>query len=78
MRLPADNEAYAPEFPPNLQWVNVAFLRMAQQIGRPILVEFFDFAHPSIAAPSLPDAPLDLQQIVTCQVLDLNRRSVGF
>jgi hypothetical protein len=44
MRLPPDNEAYAPEFPPNLQWVNVAFLRMAQQIGRPILVEFFDSA----------------------------------
>jgi hypothetical protein len=44
MRLPADNEAYAPEFPQNLQWVGVAFLRMAQQIGRPILVEFFDSA----------------------------------
>jgi hypothetical protein len=44
MRLPADNEAYAPEFPPGLQWVGVAFLRMAQQIGRPILVEFFDSA----------------------------------
>jgi hypothetical protein len=44
MRLPVDNEAYAPEFPQGLQWVNVAFLRMAQQIGRPILVEFFDSA----------------------------------
>jgi hypothetical protein len=44
VRLPADNEAYAPEFPQNLQWVGVAFLRMAQQIGRPILVEFFDSA----------------------------------
>lgn len=44
MRLPYDNEAYAPEFPPDLQWVGVAFLRMAQQIGRPILVEFFDSA----------------------------------
>lgn len=44
MRLPADNEAYAPEFPQELQWVGVAFLRMAQQIGRPILVEFFDSA----------------------------------
>jgi hypothetical protein len=44
MRLPADNEAYAPEFPQRLRWVNVAFLRMAQQIGRPILVEFFDSA----------------------------------
>jgi hypothetical protein len=44
MRLPPDNEAYAPEFPQELRWVNVAFLRMAQQIGRPILVEFFDTA----------------------------------
>jgi hypothetical protein len=44
MRLPADNEAFAPEFPQGLQWLNVAFLRMAQQIGRPILVEFFDSA----------------------------------
>ncbi|HEX4735902.1 MAG TPA: hypothetical protein VH247_15945 [Thermoleophilaceae bacterium] len=44
MRLPADNEAYAPEFPQGLHWVNVALLRMAQQIGRPILVEFFDSA----------------------------------
>jgi hypothetical protein len=44
VRLPEDNEAYAPEFPQELTWVNVAFLRMAQQIGRPILVEFFDSA----------------------------------
>jgi hypothetical protein len=44
MRLPVDNEAYAPEFPQGLQWVGVAFIRMAQQIGRPILVEFFDSA----------------------------------
>jgi hypothetical protein len=44
MRLPPDNEAYAPEFPQGLRWVNVALLRMAQQIGRPILVEFFDSA----------------------------------
>lgn len=44
MRLPSDNEAYAPEFPQDLRWINVAFLRMAQQIGRPILVEFFDSA----------------------------------
>lgn len=44
MRLPPDNEAFVPEFPQGLQWVGVAFLRMAQQIGRPILVEFFDSA----------------------------------
>lgn len=44
MRLPVDNEAFAPEFPKDAQWLGVAFLRMAQQIGRPILVEFFDSA----------------------------------
>ncbi len=44
MRLPPDNEGFAPEFPQGLQWVGVAFLRMAQQIGRPILVEFLDSA----------------------------------
>jgi hypothetical protein len=44
VRLPIDNEAFAPEFPRDARWVGVAFLRMAQQIGRPILVEFFDSA----------------------------------
>lgn len=44
MRLPVDNEAFLPEFPNGLEWVGVAFLRAAQQIGRPILVEFFDTA----------------------------------
>lgn len=44
MRLPAETEAYAPEFPPRLEWLNAAFLRMDRQIGRPVLVEFFDFA----------------------------------
>jgi hypothetical protein len=44
LRLPDDSEAYAPEFPAGLEWLNVAMLRMQQQIGRPVLVEFFDFA----------------------------------
>jgi hypothetical protein len=44
MRLPPDNEAFAPEFPQGLHWVGVTFLRMAQQIGRPVVVEFFDSA----------------------------------
>jgi hypothetical protein len=44
MRLPPDNQAFAPEFPQDLQWLGVSFLRMAQQIGRPIVVEFFDSA----------------------------------
>src|SRR5436853_5954599 len=35
----------APEFPRGLQWLNVAFLRMDQLIGRGVvLVEFWDFA----------------------------------
>jgi hypothetical protein len=44
LRLPVDSEAYAPEFPPDLKWLGAAFLRMDRQIGRPVLVEFFDFA----------------------------------
>jgi hypothetical protein len=33
----------APPFPRGLEWVNVAPLRMDQQRGRPVLVEFWDF-----------------------------------
>ena len=33
----------APPFPRELQWVNVAPLRMDKQRGRPVLVEFWDF-----------------------------------
>jgi thiol-disulfide isomerase/thioredoxin len=33
----------APSFPRNLPWINVATLRMDQQRGRPVLVEFWDF-----------------------------------
>ena len=41
MRSPA--EIHAPPIPHDLPWVNVATLRMDKQIGRPVLVEFFDF-----------------------------------
>ena len=44
MRTPAEAQLHAPEFPPKLRWTNVAMLRMDQQIGRPVLVEFWDFA----------------------------------
>jgi thiol-disulfide isomerase/thioredoxin len=43
MRPPADAEIYAPPFPRQAEWVNVATLRMDQQRGRPVLVEFWDF-----------------------------------
>ena len=33
----------APPFPRDLTWLNVAPLRMDQQRGRPVLVEFWDF-----------------------------------
>ena len=33
----------APPFPRNLAWVNVAMLRMDQQRGKPVLIEFWDF-----------------------------------
>ncbi len=42
MRPPVD-DIPAPSFPRGLRWVNVASLRMDQQRGRPVLVEFWDF-----------------------------------
>lgn len=45
MRTPPGTELNAPEFPPGLRWLNVAFLRMDKQLGRnAVLVEFWDFA----------------------------------
>src|SRR3954449_2633913 len=46
MRAPVDTIA-APPFPRNLPWVNVAPLRMDQQIEQPLLVEFWDFCRPN-------------------------------
>ncbi len=40
MRAPSDSISAPPL--PVLEWVNVAMLRMDQQVGRPVLVEFFD------------------------------------
>src|SRR3954470_12648742 len=45
MRPPVDT-IIAPPFPRELEWVNVATLRMDQQVGRPVLVEFWDFCQP--------------------------------
>jgi hypothetical protein len=42
-RPPAETTIGAPPFPRELRWVNVATLRMDQQRGRPVLVEFWDF-----------------------------------
>ena len=42
MRAPVDHIA-APEFPRPLPWFNVAPLRMEEQIGHPVLIEFWDF-----------------------------------
>ena len=33
----------APPFPRGMPWVNVAPLRMDKQLGRPVLIEFWDF-----------------------------------
>ena len=37
----------APPFPARLPWINVAPLRMDQQLGRPVLIEFWDFCRPN-------------------------------
>src|SRR5438309_4285590 len=42
VRAPVDHIA-APAFPPRLPWINVSMLRMDQQLGRPVLIEFWDF-----------------------------------
>ncbi|MGB9185901.1 MAG: redoxin domain-containing protein [Solirubrobacteraceae bacterium] len=46
VRAPVDH-IHAPAFPPKLSWINVAPLRMDQQIGRPVLIEFWDFCRPN-------------------------------
>lgn len=43
MRAPAEADIIAPSFPGMSRWVNVAMLRMDKQLGRPVLVEFWDF-----------------------------------
>ena len=42
MRAPPDKIS-APFFPARAEWVNVATLRLDQQVGRPVLIEFWDF-----------------------------------
>ena len=46
MRAPVDHIP-APAFPAKLPWFNVAPLRMDQQLGRPVLIEFWDFCRPN-------------------------------
>jgi hypothetical protein len=46
MRPPIDT-IHAPALPAKASWVNVASLRMDQQRGRPVLVEFWDFCRVS-------------------------------
>ncbi len=38
----APGRIFAPPFPDGARWLNVATLRMDKQIGRPVLIEFFD------------------------------------
>jgi hypothetical protein len=42
VRPPVEHIA-APPFPGKLPWINVSMLRMDQQLGRPVLIEFWDF-----------------------------------
>jgi thiol-disulfide isomerase/thioredoxin len=46
MRAPVDHIA-APALPAGAPWINSATLRMDQQLGRPVLVEFWDFCRPN-------------------------------
>jgi hypothetical protein len=45
VRPPPQADIFAPEFPPKMTWLNVAFLRMNTLLGSgAVLVEFWDFA----------------------------------
>lgn len=45
MRPPPGAEIPAPEFPPNLDWLGVAFLQMDKMLGSSaVMIEFWDFA----------------------------------
>ncbi|MFI5005597.1 MAG: DipZ protein [Solirubrobacterales bacterium] len=46
MRAPVDTIA-APPFLTHLRWVNVKSLRMDRLLGRPVLIEFWDFCRPN-------------------------------
>jgi thiol-disulfide isomerase/thioredoxin len=46
MRAPADTIP-APPFLTHQRWVNVKSLRMERQIGKPVLIEFWDFCRPN-------------------------------
>jgi hypothetical protein len=46
MRAPVDHIA-APPFPRRAQWVNTPMLRLDQQRGHPVLIEFWDFCRPN-------------------------------
>jgi thiol-disulfide isomerase/thioredoxin len=46
MRAPVDTIP-APPFLTHLRWVNVKSLRMDKQLGRPVLIEFWDFCRPN-------------------------------
>ena len=46
MRAPVDHIA-GPRFPTPLPWFNATPLRMEEQLGRPVLIEFWDFCRPN-------------------------------
>jgi len=46
VRAPAQ-PIYAPPFPLALPWINASRVRMDQHLGRPVLIEFWDFCRPN-------------------------------
>ena len=46
VRAPVDHIA-APPFPRRSQWINASSLRIDQQLGHPVLIEFWDFCRPN-------------------------------
>jgi thiol-disulfide isomerase/thioredoxin len=46
VRAPVDHIT-APRFPANLPWINGSAVRIEDQLGHPVLVEFWDFCRPN-------------------------------
>ncbi len=46
MRPPVE-DIPAPPFPRGLTWINTSPLRMDRLMGRPVLIEFWDFCRPN-------------------------------
>ena len=74
---PGIDTIVAPPFPRGLEWVNVAMLRLDQQLGRPVLVEFWDFCRPN-SLRTLPYVKAWHERYATAGLRVIGVHSPGF